>query len=408
MSAEEEEIQEFITPKAAALEKERKEKEAQERAEAERRRREEEEERERKRKEEEEERKRREEEERKRREEEEERKRREEEEEAERKALEEAERKRKEEEEDEAYAASVADLEPRESAMKIAERYKERGTRYYTKKTYEPAREAYSKGLDALNKVHEPIAERHKRQKRKDQDRKYARNERESKLKRERENLQSLEKEFAKEEISKEEEERLRKEDPFYKKKDKKEIAREIEETKDKIKKLEKETAEDVVLDHYPDDEPPDDDTDKAILRLVSVLNSNIAACALLAKDYEGTIKHCTSALDINPEYTKALWRRAEAYEATNKFREALDDLKKLSEVDKTLGNSLTIRRSIARLEPLAKEQQEREMGEVLTKLKGIGNFFLNKIGLSTDDFKMQKDPNTGSYSIKFEKQQKN
>lgn len=391
--SEEEEIQEFVTPKAAALEKERKAREEHERV----------------LREEEEERKRQEEEERKRKEEEERRKKAMEEEERRRKAQEEeAERKRREEEEDEAYAASVADLEPRERAMKIAERYKERGTRLYTEKAYEPSRETYNKGLNALNEVHKPIDERHKRQKRKDQDRKYARNERESKLKRERENLESLKKELNKEEVSKEEEERLRKEDPFYKKKDKKEIAREIEETKTKIEKLEKETAEDVVLEHYPDDEPLDDDTDKAILRLVSVLNSNIAACALWAKDYEGTIKHCTAALEINPEYTKALWRRAEAYEATNKYREALDDLKKLSEVDKALGNSATIRRSIVRLEPLAKEQQEREMGEVLTKLKGIGNFFLNKIGLSTDDFKMQKDPNTGSYSIKFEKQQKN
>lgn len=384
----EDEIQEIVTPKAAALEKERITKEEEERAaaakeEAERKAREE------KARKEEEERKQREEEERKR-------------------AEAEAERKKKEVEEDKAFAESVADLEPRERAMKIAERFKERGTARYKEKAYGPAQAAYTDGLDALREVHEPIAERHKRQKRKDQDRKYARNERDSKLKRERENLEGLEKELTKEEVSKEEEERLRKEDPFYKKKDKKEVAREIEETKDKIKKLEKEAAEDVVMDRYPDDEPLDDDTDKGILRLVSVLNSNIAACALSVKDYEGTIKHCTAALEINPEYVKALWRRAEAYEATEKYREALEDLKKLCELDKALGRSSSIRRTMARLEPLAKEQQEREMGEVLTKLKGIGNFFLNKIGLSTDDFKMQKDPNTGSYSIKFEKQQKN
>ena len=165
----EEEIQEFVTPKAAALEKERKEREAKERAaeaalreEAERKAREE--------------KLRREEEERKRKEEEEKRKALEEAE-RKRKAEEEAERKRVEEEEDEAYIASVADMEPRERAMKIAERYKERGTRLYTSKSYEPSREAYKKGLDALTDVYEPISERHKRQKRKDQDRKYARNE---------------------------------------------------------------------------------------------------------------------------------------------------------------------------------------------------------------------------------------
>lgn len=37
-------------------------------------------------------------------------------------------------------------------------------------------------------------------------------------------------------------------------------------------------------------------------------------------------------------------------------------------------------------------------------KMKELGNMFLGKIGLSTDNFKMEKDPNTGSYSIQFVK----
>ena len=37
-----------------------------------------------------------------------------------------------------------------------------------------------------------------------------------------------------------------------------------------------------------------------------------------------------------------------------------------------------------------------------LDKFKGLGNMFLGKFGLSTDNFKMQQDPATGSYSVNF------
>lgn len=36
-------------------------------------------------------------------------------------------------------------------------------------------------------------------------------------------------------------------------------------------------------------------------------------------------------------------------------------------------------------------------------KLKDLGNMVLGKFGLSVDNFKAEKDPATGSYSIKFQ-----
>lgn len=48
------------------------------------------------------------------------------------------------------------------------------------------------------------------------------------------------------------------------------------------------------------------------------------------------------------------------------------------------------------------KEQQEKQMAEMMSQLKGFGNTILGKFGLSLDNFKMEKDPNTGSYSIQF------
>ena len=35
-------------------------------------------------------------------------------------------------------------------------------------------------------------------------------------------------------------------------------------------------------------------------------------------------------------------------------------------------------------------------------KLKDLGNTVLGKFGMSLDNFKTDKDPNTGSYSINF------
>ena len=51
----------------------------------------------------------------------------------------------------------------------------------------------------------------------------------------------------------------------------------------------------------------------------------------------ESSIKDCSRALELHPHYMKALLRRAELYERTEKLDEALADYQKALEMDPML-----------------------------------------------------------------------
>jgi len=52
---------------------------------------------------------------------------------------------------------------------------------------------------------------------------------------------------------------------------------------------------------------------------------------------YEDAVLDCTKALEFNPDYMKALLRRADLYEKTDKLDEALEDYSKALERDCSL-----------------------------------------------------------------------
>ncbi|KAL0739222.1 hypothetical protein Bca4012_015432 [Brassica carinata] len=123
---------------------------------------------------------------------------------------------------------------------------------------------------------------------------------------------------------------------------------------------------------------------------LRAICHSNRGVCFLKLSKYEETIKECTKALELNPTYAKALFRRAQAHEKLQHFEEAVTDLKKMLELDPSNDQA---RKGIRRLEPLAKE-------EYMSKLKEIGNSILDRFGRSEDNFMAVKDPDTDSYSF--------
>uniref|UniRef100_A0A9L0TJN4 Tetratricopeptide repeat domain 1 n=1 Tax=Equus caballus TaxID=9796 RepID=A0A9L0TJN4_HORSE len=105
------------------------------------------------------------------------------------------------------------------------------------------------------------------------------------------------------------------------------------------------------------------------------------------------------SAIKLNPSYIRAILRRAELYEKTDKLDEALEDYKSILEKDPSVHQA---REACMRLPKQIEERNERLKEEMLGKLKDLGNLVLRPFGLSTENFQIKQDSSTGSYSINF------
>ncbi|XP_051176539.1 tetratricopeptide repeat protein 1 [Leptopilina boulardi] len=123
------------------------------------------------------------------------------------------------------------------------------------------------------------------------------------------------------------------------------------------------------------------------------------AAKCKLPNEKQSAIRDCTKAIQLKPNHVKAYLRRANLYEETEKFDEALEDFKKVLTFDPSHSESSY---AIQRLPGLIAERNEKLKTEMLGKLKDLGNLVLKPFGLSTANFQLQQDPNSGGYSVKF------
>eukprot|EP00116_Pleurobrachia_bachei_P007510 sb/3467772/ len=131
-----------------------------------------------------------------------------------------------------------------------------------------------------------------------------------------------------------------------------------------------------------------------------SVLHANRAACHVSCSEYKEAEEDCNSAIELNAKYLKALLRRGQVREKLEKLAPALEDYKSVLELDPRNGPALEAARRLPRE---IEVQQEKMKEECVEKLKDLGNLVLKPFGLSTDNFKMVQNPETGGYNIQFD-----
>ena len=131
-----------------------------------------------------------------------------------------------------------------------------------------------------------------------------------------------------------------------------------------------------------------------------SVLYSNRATAKWKMSQNTAAIQDCSKALQLKRDYLKPRIRRAQCYEALEKYEEATEDWKIVLEMEPR--NDLA-HSALRRYPALISERNERLKTEMMGKLKDLGNTVLKPFGLSTNNFKFDQDPNTGGYNIRFE-----
>ena len=131
----------------------------------------------------------------------------------------------------------------------------------------------------------------------------------------------------------------------------------------------------------------------------LAIYYSNKAASFIHLDRYSEALKCCNLAILLDSTYSKAYIRRMTCHEQTEETDLALQDAKKAFELNP---RNVEIRNHVRRLEKIEAERMETLKKETMEKLKGLGNSILGNFGMSLDNFKAEKDPVTGSYSIRM------
>lgn len=130
-----------------------------------------------------------------------------------------------------------------------------------------------------------------------------------------------------------------------------------------------------------------------------SVMFSNRAACHIKLDASESALSDCDAALALQPNYLKCLMRRAALREEKDRLSDAFEDYQNILKLDPSNEKA---RWACATLPGRIKEQQEKLKEQMIDQLKQLGNMVLKPFGLSTENFKVQKNPDSEGYSINF------
>ncbi|ANQ10994.1 Uncharacterized protein PCOAH_00052570 [Plasmodium coatneyi] len=132
-----------------------------------------------------------------------------------------------------------------------------------------------------------------------------------------------------------------------------------------------------------------------------SILYSNRAACYSHLANWNQVVEDCNKSINYNENFVKSYIRRSNAYEQLEKYNDASNDLNKAISLDSSLLANYEMKQK--KLKYLAEQQLNKEKEEMVGKLKDFGNLLLGKVGLSLDNFEVQKNPNNdGSFNIQF------
>lgn len=131
---------------------------------------------------------------------------------------------------------------------------------------------------------------------------------------------------------------------------------------------------------------------------LTSQCFCNLGACFMKLDQFELAEKELTESLRHVEAYEKALARRADCYWKLSKWSSAYGDWQALEKLGVSFDSETRARRDEA------KRKTDEEMKQMMGQLKNLGNMFLGKFGLSTDNFKFEQQGPGGGYSVKFEK----
>ena len=159
------------------------------------------------------------------------------------------------------------------------------------------------------------------------------------------------------------------------------------------------------VLKEYSDDTPTHyissikDSIDKEFHSLISTLFLNRGLCFKQLKEFDNAIDNLSKSLLFNQENHKAQYQRLELNYNKGEYLEAQEDYIKLKQANSKLLSEFKTSEYILNLK--AEEKKKELTGEMMGKLKDVGNSLLGMFGMSLDNFQLNQN-NGGGYNIQY------